>query len=553
MKITTHKIKKNLFYSAGEKWWLIGFSMLMAGGILTEPQMITAFLLNGNLSGMWLVWSAGLGLAFGMVFFAHLWRRLPVKTENELLLYRFSGTGAKWLHVFRSLYVGGIVVPLAMSMGFLAFARVLGVLLNIAFVEALGAIFIFMAIGTFFNSLRNRIRMDFIYFLIFLITLMLLFAFLNLRLGSLADIKHVIANSNLNFRLFPQFGTNAFSAFMVFIFVQWWAAGIIDLPSTEGQKLMAAKSSATIGKSIVLPRIFFALFLIIISIFPFYILLIEPSLLHGVNKETAFVLIFKEALIGNEKWLAVVFFSIPFFVLSHNLQNWSGSLLVQNFYKHYIKKESGDAHLRKVGILAMWGVITLATLIAYFSDSVLGITKYFLTITAGVGPVFILRWYWHRVNAWAQLSAMILSLIFPTVYDILYAHTTWYCSFIDSLMNWLHMDYFPLKIIVLSTIVTISWVAVMYATPPTSSIKLKRFASQIKPGGNWPFKRSGNSNFLQRLIIAIILSGNFILIYVILWQLVNELYLIASGLFTGHVFTMLLAYYFLQKVNKGNG
>ena len=111
---------RNLFYSKQESWWLIGFSMILAGGILTEPQILTSFLLEGDLSGMWLVWTALIGVAFGKAFFAHLWHRLPVKTENELILFRFSGKSARWLHIFRSIYVGGIVAPLMLSMAFLA-------------------------------------------------------------------------------------------------------------------------------------------------------------------------------------------------------------------------------------------------------------------------------------------------------------------------------------------------------------------------------------------------------------------------------------------------
>lgn len=73
----------NLFYSKNESWWLIGFSMLLASGIMIEPQLICASLLKGQLSDMWLYWSAGIGSAFSVSFFAHLWRKVPVKTENE--------------------------------------------------------------------------------------------------------------------------------------------------------------------------------------------------------------------------------------------------------------------------------------------------------------------------------------------------------------------------------------------------------------------------------------------------------------------------------------
>ena len=82
-------MKKNLFNTGKLPWWLIGVSMMMGGGIITEPQMISAALAEGNLSGMWLMWSALFGGAVGLSFFAHLWRRVPVKTENNFCCFAF--------------------------------------------------------------------------------------------------------------------------------------------------------------------------------------------------------------------------------------------------------------------------------------------------------------------------------------------------------------------------------------------------------------------------------------------------------------------------------
>ena len=79
------KLESNLFYSKNESWWLIGFSMLLASGIMIEPQLICSSLLKGQLSDMWLYWSAGIGSAFSVSFFANLWRKVPIKTENEFL------------------------------------------------------------------------------------------------------------------------------------------------------------------------------------------------------------------------------------------------------------------------------------------------------------------------------------------------------------------------------------------------------------------------------------------------------------------------------------
>ena len=116
--------KANLFYSKNESWWLIGFSILLASGIMIEPQLICSSLLKGQLSDMWLYWCVGVGSAFSVSFFAHLWRKVPVKTENEFLFFRYSGIGARILHNFRSLYLGLLVVPFLISFSLLAVSKI---------------------------------------------------------------------------------------------------------------------------------------------------------------------------------------------------------------------------------------------------------------------------------------------------------------------------------------------------------------------------------------------------------------------------------------------
>ena len=227
MSIQNIKIKKHtLFYSKKETWWLIGFSMILAGGVLTEPQILTSFLIDGDLSGMWLIWTILIGIAFGKVFFAHLWHRLPLKTENELILFRFSGKGAKYLHIFRSIYVGAVVAPLSLSMAFLAFGRVLSEISGISLQQAIWITLGYITIGTFFNSLRERLRFDFVFFIIFIASLVFILFSLNNSLGSYVDISNAISSNKLSFKLFPDVKSTGFSAFLVFILLQWWSANI---------------------------------------------------------------------------------------------------------------------------------------------------------------------------------------------------------------------------------------------------------------------------------------------------------------------------------------
>jgi Na+/proline symporter len=286
---------------------------------------------------------------------------------------------------------------------------------------------------------------------------------------------------------------------------------------------------------------------------PFFILLIDSELLSGLDGEAAFLVIFTAAFNSNDVIFVLLFFLIPFTVMTHNTQNWSGALLTQNFYKYYISPKAKEKELNYVGTIAMLFLVLMAAGFAFFSDSILGVVKYLLTITAGVGPVFILRWYWHRINAWAQLTAMVVSLILPTVFDLLYNHMAWFTSLMNEVMLELNLDFFPLKILVLSIVVSLIWITVMFLTPRTDEETLNQFVRALKPGGIWPVKKKGKVQFWKRLIIALLLTGNFILVYVILWHIINGQYLISILLLLSYTITALIAYKLLQQTNLNHG
>jgi Na+/proline symporter len=173
------KVLTGLFYSKNESWWLVGFSMILASGLIIEPQLICAALIKGQLSDMWLYWSGAIGAAFSISFFAHLWKNIPVKTENELLFFRFSGVGAKILHAFRSLYIGGIIVPFIVGFSILGLSKIVAYMLEISPNSSICMLTGFLFVLTFFNSFKTRLRMDFILFILFILLFLIIVFVLN--------------------------------------------------------------------------------------------------------------------------------------------------------------------------------------------------------------------------------------------------------------------------------------------------------------------------------------------------------------------------------------
>ena len=523
--------------------------MLLASGIMIEPQLICSSLLKGQLSDMWLYWSAGIGSAFSVSFFAHLWRKVPVKTENEFLFFRYSGTGAKVLHQFRSLYLGLLVIPFFISFSLLAFAKIFCFIVGIEINVAIGLLTFLIVILTFFNSLKERLKLDFFLFIVFILLFLIIFGSLLLNTGSLSHLATTVVSSKSNFNIIPSLGSKTFNAFIVFVLVQWWSASILDYPDMNGQKLMATNSSKDLMKSVFIPSLSIVLFRVLLFTLPF--MAVCYGYANGAaDSELAFTSLFVKALPSWILILVVFLFMIPFLSFVQNNQNWGGSLLIENFYKHTIHPNLSDVKAKKLGIMAMIYVITAAGGIAIYADSLVGITKYIFAITAGVGPVFILRWYWWRINAWSQLSAMVAALIYPPLLDWFYDNYIAFHQLISGLEHNFKIDYYPIKIIVLTIAVCFTWLVITFLTAPTETKTLENFAKTIKPGGFWkPFNDSGKSFSKLRLLAWLLQTGNGFLLYFIFWNFLIGNYFVFIGLLLLFVLGFFVSYQLIQKAN----
>ncbi|NBU81194.1 MAG: hypothetical protein EBS55_06070 [Flavobacteriaceae bacterium] len=544
------KIVTNLFYTKNEQWWLIGFSMLMASSIMIEPQLICAALAKGQLSDMWLYWSAIIGSSFSVSFFAHLWRKVPVKTENEFLFFRYSGKGAMILHSFRSLYLGLLVIPFLISFSVLAFSKIVCFIIGIELRVAIILATLLLVLLTFFNSLKSRLRMDFVLFIVFMTLFFIISYSLFNHTGGVSHLAATVQSSKINFSIIPSTGSKTFNAFIVFIMVQWWSASILDYPDMNGQKLMATNSSNDLAKSVFLPSLFLILYRVVLFTLPF--LAVCYGFTNGItDSELAFTKLFVKVLPSWMLVLVIALFLIPFISLAQNMQNWGGSLLIENFYKHAINPRVSDGNAKKMGIVAMIYIVVVAGGISIYAENLAGITKYLFAITAGVGPVFMFRWYWWRINAWSQLSAMVAALVYPPILDALFEHNAAVNHFINSIEHTYNIEYYPIKIIILTIVVCTTWLLVTFLTTPTDSKTLETFATTIKPGGFWKkFADSGKTFSKLRLFAWSLQTGNGFLLYFIFWHFLVGNYVLFVGLLLLFVLGFFISYKLIHKANR---
>jgi hypothetical protein len=232
------------------------------------------------------------------------------------------------------------------------------------------------------------------------------------------------------------------------------------------------------------------------------------------------------------------------------MQNWGGSLLIENFYKHAINPRVSDGKAKIMGIVSMIYIVVIAGCISIYSESLVGITKYLFAITAGVGPVFMLRWYWWRINAWSQLSAMVAALVYPPILDALFENNATVNHFITSIEHTYNIEYYPIKILILTIAVCLTWLVVTFLTAPTDSKTLETFATTIKPGGFWkPFNNSGKTFSKLRILAWLLQTGNGFLLYFIFWNFLKGSYALFIGLLLLFVLGFFFSFKLVQKAN----
>lgn len=357
-----------------------------------------------------------IGLAFGITFFAPLWAKLPIQTENDFLSFRYSGKFVSTLKNTRSVLLGVFVIPLLMALVIktpLEFLHKFHLQNQLIYISVFGVLVLY----GLKNSIHHRINFDF-------------FAGIILVLVCFIAILMLSLHPNLEMlRISPSTNTISTSDILMAVFITWWFANIVDLPDMRAQKLLSASSeksgyfSFLLGNGIVM-------------------------ILQGV-----FICVY--ALFRFDSYPIVDFICISALIISSlvqlmNLQHWSGSLMHGLF-----KKSISNQRIRNYTPMAI--SIGIAYLICLLTNNVFEIIQGILFFSAGVGPVYILRWTYYRINALTQLTAMLSSLFLGITYILLNAS-----SFLDfSQLTFLYLSPTNTAVCVLGLINCLIWGSVM--------------------------------------------------------------------------------------------
>lgn len=506
-------------------WLLLAASLLMIEWSPMTDMMSMGLILENGYSGIWMLksrfWLAGVPA----ILYATMWSRLPFKTDNELIRLRFSGRSGVFLHIFRAIFLAIFVIPLFGSFIILALRKLLELLqissaVNPEFILIVGVLLLVLK-----NSFHQKIRTDLLNAIVCLSAPMLICFFLVQAYGgfeNIYDSLKIVATDEI--KLIPSLGdsesSGSFSNFFVFIFIQWWAVNIVDNSDPNAQRHLQAKSQFAAFKTLFIPIIITSLmFLFVSTIWDCGLLEYRINDYGDIDKEAFYLQVAMKYLPDGFKAVVLIAIIFSFVTTLESIINWGGGLLTVDIVKTYFLKGGRDWQYKYLSFAAMLLVSMVSLLFAYNSEKILNLQKFVFSISAGVAPVFLLRWFWWRINAWTQIAAMLSSLVYTLIYDYLYQNSVVFQSYLVTICTETALSQYPLKITILTILVVCTWLTAMYCTKPDDRGHLQRFVKATGTGGNWPdgFART-NYQLKKRLALCLVFAVTYILPFLFIWQ-----------------------------------
>lgn len=479
------------FFASGRNmpWWLLGVSMVATTFSADTPNLVTDLVRNHGVSGNWLWWAFLLTGMVTVFIYAKLWRRSGVLTDIEFYELRYSGKTAAFLRGFRSLYLGIFFNVVIMATVSLAAIKIGGVILGLTPLQTILISSTIVVIYTMLGGLRGVLITDFFQFVIAMFGAISA-AYIAVSLPQVGGLTKLFSHVNITEKLsiLPDFSDTSLlmTVFIIPLAVQWWS---VWYPGAEpggggyiAQRMLAAKNEKhAMGATFLFNIAHYALrpwpWIIValasIVVFPDLASLQKafPQVAPGIVKHDlaypAMLTFLPVGLLG----LVIASLIAAFMSTISTHLNWGASYIVNDFYKRFINKNPGERQMVLVGRISIVVLMMLAALLALLLSNALQAFHILLQIGAGTGLLFLLRWFWWRINAASELAAMIISFLVAVYFEFIHTRL----GFVQ-LIEWK-------RLIIGVGITTLGWITVTLITKPTDKKTLLQFYHKIHPGG----------------------------------------------------------------------
>lgn len=491
------------FFLSGRNmpWWLLGFSMVATTFSTDTPNLVTDLVRNDGVSGNWIWWAFLLTGLLTVFVYAKLWRISNVETDMEFYELRYGGAPARFLRSFRSVYLGLAFNVLAMSGVTLAAMKIGQVMLGVSSLQVIvvaGTITVaFSAIGGF----RGVVYTDFILFFVAMAGSIVTAIYL-VNLPEIGGLTNLIAHDNVKDKisLLPSIDNKEqFIAILIIpLAVQWWSSWYPGAEPGGGgyiaQRMLAAKNeNHAMGATF-----FFNIMHYVLRPWPWIIvafasLVVFPDI---ASIQAAFPHV-EEGNLGHDLAYSAMLTLLPTGLIGLVLAslcaayististhlNWGASYIVHDFYKQRINKNASEKELVRAGRISTVLLMVVSTAIAFFLQNAKQLFEIIIMFGAGTGLVFLLRWFWWRINAWSEITAMVVSGIISILFSFtpvgpwLFGETLIDGTFVDGFIA----SWWRYPILVLVT--TACWMIVTFISPKEEKQVLYNFYLKTQPGG----------------------------------------------------------------------
>jgi SSS family solute:Na+ symporter len=477
------------FFLSGRKlpWWILGISLVATTFSTDTPNLVTDMVRTGGVSQNWSWWAFLITGMCTVFFYAKLWRRSATLTDIGFYELRYSGAPAAFLRGFRALYLGLFFNVMIMATVTLAAIKIAGVLLGLdkytTVIIATAATGLYSAT----SGLWGVVITDFLLFVIAMIGAFgaAYFALAHPAVGGLAGLFSNPAVAD-RLSLLPDFTDwrAASAAFIIPVAVQWWSTWYPGAEPGGGgyvaQRMLAAKTEQESMRSTLLfnvlhyalrpwPWIIVALASLIVypdlaaiaARFPN----LDPSIIRNDLGYPAMLIFVPHGFLG----LIVASLAAAYMSTVATHLNWGSSYIVDDFYRRFVRPYGGERHYVTVARISTVVLAVLAGAVSLWLENAFQAFQILLQIGAGTGLIFLLRWFWWRINAWSEISAMIISFLVAIYFE--FGHEQLVFAPLP----------FPLPLLFGVAITTVGWVTVTYLTPVTDGKTLQSFYDRIRP------------------------------------------------------------------------
>jgi len=552
------------FFLSGRSlpWWMLGTSMVATTFSTDTPNLVTNLVREKGVANNWVWWAFLLTGMMTVFFYARLWRRSKVLTDLEFYEIRYSGRSAAFVRGFRAIYLGFFFNCVIMATVTLAAAKIANVLFGLSRLETVLFCSFFTILFSVMSGLWGVVVTDFIQFLM-AITGAIAAAYYSLHHPAVGGLKGLVSQLDpQTLNILPDFNQWGLTLCVLIIplTIQWWS---VWYPGAEpgggsyiAQRMLAAKDekhamTATLWFNVAhyglrpWPWILVALASLLVypnldsiqQAFPH----VSPGLIGHDMAYPAMLKFLPAGLLG----LMVASLLAAYISTMDTHLNWGASYLVHDLYRRFIKPEASEKHYVLVSRLVTVGLMILAAALMFLLETARESFELLLSIGAGTGLIYLLRWFWWRINAWSEISAMASSFLIA------------FGLFIAQKKGVAIPNHLSLVISV--GITTLFWLTITLLTKPTDEKKLLSFYQLVRPmGKGWHKIREKaqlppSPDSLPQALFGWVLGC--VLVYSALFSLGNFLYgqalqggiLLLPALASGIGLTILLRQMYSQK------